>query len=88
MFLTMKENEPRLKELAWELAMLPRPSIHPSFSLLKEWGDFTIDLHAVLFFSDGNDRKIEFVKIYLKNIVSYPIYHMGSLLFLNNMNRY
>ena len=74
MFLTMKENEPRLKELAWELAMLPRPSIHPSFSLLKEWGDFTIDLHAVLFFSDGNDRKIEFVKIGEKERDQYDIF--------------
>ena len=63
MFLTMKENEQKLKDLAWEMAMLPKPSMHPHFNLLKEEGDFTIDLRAVIFFSDGNDRKVEFIKL-------------------------
>ena len=63
MFLTMKENEQRLVALAGEMAMTAKPSMHPHFNVLKEEGDFTIDLHAVLFFSDGNDRKVEFVKL-------------------------
>ena len=59
----MKENEQKLKDLAVEMATTAKPSIHPHFNFLKEEGDFTIDLHAVLFFSNGEDRRVEFIKI-------------------------
>lgn len=73
MFLTIKENEQKLRELAWKVAMEAKPPMHPEFKLFKEEGDFTIDLRAVLFFSNGNNRKIEFIKLGEKERDEYDV---------------
>ncbi len=73
MFLTIKENEQKLRELAWKVAIEAKPSMHPEFKLFKEEGDFTIDLRAALFFSNGNNRKIEFIKLGEKERDEYNV---------------